>query len=190
MVTIVCLPLLLLDLVSAGGSDPRAVPAVGAEVTVAGDLTTSEAAPAPVDVPVPTTVTTLAPVVTKPAVAAAVPTTRVTARAAAPAPVWTPPSTVAPAPPPPPVSSGSDAQFLSCVRARESGGNYAIVDASGNYMGAYQFSQSTWDGVAARSGRGHLVGIHPNNASPADQDAIAFATLAISGRSPWGSLCG
>jgi hypothetical protein len=32
-------------------------------------------------------------------------------------------------------------------------------------------------------------GVHPNNASPADQDAIAFATLAISGRSPWGGLC-
>jgi len=93
-----------------------------------------------------------------------------------------------PAPPPAP-TAGSDAEFLACVRTRESGGDYAIVDRSGNYMGAYQFSQSTWDGIASRIGRADLVGRAPNTVPPADQDAIAWATLAISGRSPWGGLC-
>lgn len=198
MVTIVCLPLLLLDLMWSGGSGARSVSEASAEVTVApvidaaavADESATKAPPAaaaPVvaEAPAPTS-TVAAP---KAAVAPAVPAKRSAAPVTTKPPVWSPPpTTVAPAPPPPIVSS-SDAAFLACVRSRESGGNYAIVDSSGQYMGAYQFSQSTWDDIASRSGRSALVGVHPNNASPADQDAIAFATLAISGRSPWGGLC-
>ena len=196
VVTIVCLPLLLLDLMWSGGSDARSVSAASAEVTiepVVDDTSTpsepvTTAPPAdPVLVAAPPS--TVAVVKSPAAVASTAPAKRSAAPAATQPPVWTPPpTTVAPAPPPPIVSS-SDAAFLTCVRSRESGGNYAIVDSSGQYMGAYQFSQSTWDGIASRSGRSALVGVHPNNASPADQDAIAFATLAISGRSPWGGLC-
>jgi hypothetical protein len=196
VVTIVCLPLLLLDLMWSGGSGARSVSEASAEVTIApavdaaalpGETATTvpPAAAAPVVAEAPAS-TVAAP---KAAVAPAVPAKRSAAPVTTKPPVWSPPpTTVAPAPPPPIVSS-SDAAFLACVRSRESGGNYAIVDSSGQYMGAYQFSQSTWDGIASRSGRSALVGVHPNNASPADQDAIAFATLAISGRSPWGGLC-
>jgi hypothetical protein len=130
----------------------------------------------------------VAPATSAPRAAAA---SRWSAPATTAAPRVAPSTTPVPPPPPPPAPiSGSDAEFLACVRARESGGNYSIVDGSGNYMGAYQYSQSTWDGIASRSGRGDLVGLRPNLASPADQDAIAYATLAISGRSPWGGICG
>ena len=184
MATIVCLPLLVLDLVWASGSSDGPIAAVEAESTVP-----VSSAPATVaEVSTTVTPTTAAPTTTvaRPNAAAT------TARSTPPTTVArrVTPTTVAPPPPPPPVISGTDAAFLACDRARESGGNYGIVDRSGNYMGAYQFAQSTWDSVASRSGRGDLVGVRPNLASPADQDAIAFATLAISGRSPWGGIGG
>lgn len=185
--TVVCLPLLLLDLVWASGSaDPVAA---GAESTVVADQVTGADA---VDVTSPET--TAAPVsvatTTVPSTRAAAPATPRTSPTTIPV-RSAPTTTVAPPPPPPPPPvSGSDLEFLACVRIRESGGNYAIVDASGSYMGAYQFSQSTWDSVAGRVGRSDLVGVRPNVARPADQDAIALATLAIAGRSPWGGICG
>ena len=182
--TIVCLPLLVLDLVWASGSGDGVVPAVEAESTVPGTAASEVAGGSPTSVaPAVSPSATVAPSTTAPA------TPRRTSPVTTIAPRVAPTTTVAPPPPPPPISS-SDAEFLACVRARESGGNYAIVDGSGNYMGAYQFAQSTWDSVASRVGRGDLVGVRPNLASPADQDAIAVATLAISGRSPWGGLCG
>ncbi len=195
VVTLVCLPLLLLDLLWSGGSSARPVAAVSAEVTEA-PAVEPDTAPDPaasssaVDPAASTPVPTTAPAVA----AASAPAVRAAAPVVTTPPVrWSPPpTTAAPAPPPPPpapVVSGSDAEFLACVRARESGGNYSIVDGSGQYMGAYQYSQSTWDGIAARSGRSDLVGVRPNTVSPADQDAIAIATLAISGRSPWGGIC-
>ena len=196
VVTIVCLPLLLLDLMWSGGSGARSVSEASAEVTIAPAVDAAAIPGEPVTTAPPADPVTVvdppsaAAALKAPApVAPAIPAKRSAAPVTTKPPVWTPPpTTVAPAPPPPIVSS-SDAAFLACVRSRESGGNYAIVDSSGQYMGAYQFSQSTWDGIASRSGRSALVGVHPNNASPADQDAIAFATLAISGRSPWGGLC-
>lgn len=182
--TIVCLPLLVLDLVWASGSSDGPVAAVEAESTVpvsSAPVTVAEVvATVPPTTAAPTT--TVARPSVAPATARSTPPTTVARRVT--------PTTVAPPPPPPPIVSGSDAAFLACVRARESGGNYGIVDGSGNYMGAYQFAQSTWDSVASRAGRRDLVGVRPNLASPADQDAIALATLAIAGRSPWGGACG
>lgn len=184
MATVVCLPLLVLDLVWASGSSDGPIAAVEAESTVP----VSSAPVTVAEVSTTVTPTTAAPTTTvaRPSAAAA------TARSTPPTTVArrVTPTTVAPPPPPPPVISGSDAAFLACVRARESGGNYGIVDGSGNYMGAYQFAQSTWDSVASRAGRSDLVGVRPNLASPADQDAIALATLATAGRSPWGGYCG
>lgn len=72
----------------------------------------------------------------------------------------------------------------AALRRCESGGNYGAVSANGTYRGAYQFSRSTWNSVAARS-HPHLVGVDPAAASPADQDAMALSLYRSSGSSPW-----
>jgi hypothetical protein len=102
--------------------------------------------------------------------------------------VKVPPPTVAAPPPPPPVPP-SAAAFLACVRQRESHGNYGAVSPGGTYMGAYQFSQASWDAVARHTGRLDLVGQHPNLVSPADQDAMALAEYEWLGAAPWGGAC-
>ena len=63
------------------------------------------------------------------------------------------------------------------------------MSASGAYMGAYQFLQSSWDSTAAHAGRGDLIGVPPNLASPADQDAMALALYQWQGSRPWGGAC-
>jgi Transglycosylase-like domain len=73
---------------------------------------------------------------------------------------------------------------LAALRACESSGNYAAVNSSGTYRGAYQFSQQTWNSVASRT-HPWLVGVDPAAASPADQDAQARALYDISGRGQW-----
>jgi len=78
---------------------------------------------------------------------------------------------------------------LSCIRARESGGNYAIVSRDGQYRGAYQFAQSTWNISASRAGLGGLVGLPANQASPYDQDAVAWALFQAAEFGPWGGHC-
>lgn len=77
-----------------------------------------------------------------------------------------------------PASSGSAGNgFLECVKKRESGGNYSAVNPSSGAGGAYQFMPSTW---AAMGGTGS-----PQNASPAQQDAMAAKLYATAGTSPW-----
>ena len=39
--------------------------------------------------------------------------------------------------------------FLACVVQAESGGNYSVVSPNGLYMGAFQFSQPTWNTAAS-----------------------------------------
>jgi muramidase (phage lysozyme) len=99
----------------------------------------------------------------------------------------------APSNPPPStyVSSGSNpGDFLSCVRNRESGGNYAVYNQGGSgAAGAYQFLPGTWNSIAASVGRTDLVGVDPAQASPADQDAMAQALYAQQGSAPWGGGC-
>jgi hypothetical protein len=128
-------------------------------------------------------------------------TTAGTAGTAAAPTVSAPPTTtttvVAPsAPPPPPAYSGTpgvsphhDDPFLTCVRQRESGGNYGAVNPAGPYLGAYQFLQSTWNMTAAHAGRGDLVGVPANVASPYDQDEVAWALYQWQGMAPWGGGC-
>ncbi len=80
--------------------------------------------------------------------------------------------------------------FLQCVVQAESGGNYAAVSPNGLYMGAFQFSQPTWDYAAQAAGRSDLVGVHPNLASKPDQDTVAVALYSLDGERPWlGDRC-
>jgi hypothetical protein len=89
--------------------------------------------------------------------------------------------------------SGSDPAlnpFLQCVVQAESGGNYAAVSPDGRYMGAFQFSQPTWNLAARAADRPDLVGVHPNVASKAEQDTVAVALYALDGERPWlGDRC-
>jgi resuscitation-promoting factor RpfB len=79
--------------------------------------------------------------------------------------------------------------YLQCVVQAESGGNYQAVSPNGLYMGAFQFSQSTWD-LAARADLPFLVGVHPNDATKAEQDTVAIALYALDGDRPWlGDRC-
>ena len=53
--------------------------------------------------------------------------------------------------------------FLACVVQAESGGNYQAVSPNGLYMGAFQFSQSTWNFAAQAAHRPDLVGVPPES---------------------------
>ncbi len=218
VVTVLCLPLLALDLLGGHGGGtsqaadvrtdvpaPSMVVAVSpSEVTTSSESTTSSteapastASTASTSTAKATTATTKAP--PKPSTTTTAPKRSSSASAPssssakAPAPA---PAAAAPAPAAaPPTTSGStpsasEAAFLSCVRYRESRGDYTVVDATGTYMGAYQIYQGGWDNVARSIGRSDLVGVRPNTASPADQDAVALAMLRQYGRSPWGGACG
>jgi len=100
----------------------------------------------------------------------------------------------APTPPPdytgtPGVNPHHDDPFLSCVRQRESGGNYGAVNAAGPYLGAYQFLQATWNLTASHAGRAGLVGVPANAATPYDQDDMAWTLYQWQGKGPWGGSC-
>jgi peptidoglycan hydrolase CwlO-like protein len=114
--------------------------------------------------------------------------------AAAPSPSAAPSTAAAPAD----SSSGSGTQvgsdptlpsFLQCVIQAESGGNYGAVSPGGTYLGAFQFSQATWNEAAVLAGLPQLVGVPPNQASPADQDALAIALYSADGEQPWYDPC-
>jgi peptidoglycan hydrolase CwlO-like protein len=145
--------------------------------TAAPSTSTSAAPPTAAAAPVPETVTstTSAPV----------------AQTAAPAPP--PPPPAEPASPPyqatPGVHPHHDDPFLSCVRQRESGGNYQIVSSDGLYYGAYQFLQTSWNSTANHAGRPELIGVPPNQASVYDQDDMAWDLYQWQGMGPWGGHC-
>jgi phage shock protein A len=97
-----------------------------------------------------------------------------------------------PTPAPPGAAPSGDsvwATFRECTFSYESGGDYTIVSPDGVYYGAWQFDISTWNSVAARIGRNDLVGVLPSQASPADQDALAYALWLDRGNQPWGGRC-
>jgi hypothetical protein len=151
-------------------------------------------APAPTtSIAAPTTGAPATTTATAAAVAAAPPSTTSTT-IARPQPT-APPTTAAPvvkAALPPVVAPGPSptaAQFLACVRQRESHGDYRAVSASGTFRGAYQFAQSSWDLTARHAGRTDLVGVLPDQASPADQDALALSLYLWQGTKPWGGAC-
>lgn len=112
------------------------------------------------------------------------PTTVAPATTLAPAPTVTtapPVTTIAP-------TGGPTAEQWAALRHCESGGRYDAVNPSGDYRGAYQFSQATWDWVA-RASNPLLIGVDPAAADPADQDAQALALYDMNGSSPW-PTCG
>jgi hypothetical protein len=69
---------------------------------------------------------------------------------------------------------------LAAIRSCESGGNYSTNTGNGFY-GAYQFTQSTWEGVGGSGS--------PANASPAEQDRRAAILYSRSGAGQW-PVCG
>ncbi|MGP8060552.1 MAG: transglycosylase family protein [Acidimicrobiales bacterium] len=79
--------------------------------------------------------------------------------------------------------------FLSCVVQAESTGNYGAISPGGTYMGAFQFSQSTWNEAATLAGLPSLVGVAPNSASKADQDTLAVTLFNADGQQPWDDSC-
>ena len=84
---------------------------------------------------------------------------------------------------------GNGDAFLACVRQRESRGNYGVINPAGPWYGAYQFLASTWNITARHAGRLDLVGVLPSNASPGDQDAMAWHLYQWQGSGPWGGSC-
>ena len=75
------------------------------------------------------------------------------------------------------------------LRNCESTNRYNITNRSGKYMGAYQFDQTTWNGVVDRLGLDDFIGVKPNKTAPPVQDAAARGLVAERGRSPW-PVCG
>ena len=80
-------------------------------------------------------------------------------------------------------------RFLQCVLQVESGGNYGAVSPDGLYMGGFQFSQPTWNEAAQLAGMPQLIGVPPNQASPAEQDDLAIALYQADGEQPWDDSC-
>jgi hypothetical protein len=86
--------------------------------------------------------------------------------------------------------------FLVCTRAHESSptepahdDGYGAINPNGKYFGAYQFGQPTWNNTARHAGRPDLVGVRPDHASMADQDALAWDLFLWQGYSPWENRC-
>ncbi len=80
--------------------------------------------------------------------------------------------------------------FLQCVVQAESRGNYQAVSPNGLYMGAFQFSQSTWNLAALAAALSILVNVPPNLASKAEQDTLAVVLFSLDGEQPWlGDRC-
>jgi hypothetical protein len=78
--------------------------------------------------------------------------------------------------------------FLTCVRQRESGGNYLAHSPDGQYHGAYQFLQGTWDATARHIGAWDLVGVDPHTRSSTSQDDMAWALYQWQGTGPWAGV--
>lgn len=72
-----------------------------------------------------------------------------------------------------PVDGTTTEKIRKSIGINESGNNPNAYNAAGEAYGKYQFQQGTWDAEARRAGRPDLVGVQPNQASEADQDAVA-----------------
>ena len=95
-----------------------------------------------------------------------------------------PPTTTEPASNGHPIPEGTTEEQWHALRECESTQNYRAVSSSGRYRGAYQFSIRTWDWVAGIH-YPELVGVDPRDASPSDQDKMAYRLYEINGWDPW-----
>lgn len=75
-------------------------------------------------------------------------------------------------------------QAWAAMRQCQTGGDYTQVSEEGTNHGAYQFRPETWDELAG-SEYPSLVGVLPSEASPADQDRMAYALWQEFGSSRW-----
>lgn len=71
------------------------------------------------------------------------------------------------------------------IKMCESGGNYAAVDPSGTYFGAYQFLPSTFNSVVGKAGYPEYIGVRPDMAPIHVQDAAAQKLYNTSGPGQW-----
>lgn len=83
-----------------------------------------------------------------------------------------------------PIPEGTTEAQWHTLRQCESTQNYRAISASGRYRGAYQFSIRTWNWVAEMH-YPDLVGVDPIDASPPDQDKMAYKLYEINGWDPW-----
>ena len=83
-----------------------------------------------------------------------------------------------------PIPAGTTEEQWHALRECESTQNYRAVSRSGRYRGAYQFSIRTWNWVAGMH-YPDLVGVDPIDASPSDQDKMAYQLYEINGWDPW-----
>jgi len=75
--------------------------------------------------------------------------------------------------------SSSLQEWLLALRTCETGGRYNANTGNG-YYGAYQFMVGTWNSIAPKAGLPHLVGVRPDMASPAEQDAMVVKNAKLS----------
>ena len=83
-----------------------------------------------------------------------------------------------------PIPDGTTEAQWHALRQCESTQNYRAVSVSGRYRGSYQFSIRTWNWVAGKHYL-DLVGVDPIDASPSDQDKMAYKLYEINGWDPW-----
>ena len=81
--------------------------------------------------------------------------------------------------------------FLVCTRYNESiyAGGYGAKSPGGQYRGAYQFDQTTWDTVARHLGRFELVGVDVATTPSWIQDLFAYTLYKWQGASHWNYRC-
>ena len=85
---------------------------------------------------------------------------------------------------PPDVAGFPSQQAWAAMRECQTGGDYTTVSEEGTNYGAYQFRIATWDELAG-SEYPSLVGVVPSEASPADQDRMAYALWQEFGSTRW-----
>ena len=83
-----------------------------------------------------------------------------------------------------PIPDGTTEAQWHALRQCESTQNYRVISVSGRYRGAYQFSIRTWNWVAGKH-YPDLVEVDPIDASPSDQDKMAYKLYEINGWDPW-----
>ncbi|MYE67440.1 MAG: hypothetical protein F4236_04560 [Acidimicrobiia bacterium] len=75
-------------------------------------------------------------------------------------------------------------EVWEALRQCQSQGDYGFEHPSGQHFGAYQFTVATWDRLATQRYT-DLLGVLPSEATPADQDRMAYYLWIESGPARW-----